>query len=342
MGSSRNLHGHPDGAAFAVALTEAAATHYGTPFVAFVEALIRDRATSAGDDQAASRSPSFPASWTASPSPSGQVRRVAARFGLVAVAGELATAEGITGWPEGAAHAAAARCFADWLKARGGPVSAEERELLTQVRYFFEQHGNRFRWKDRALDDHAPEVPRQAGFKDDPAEESGGVIYYAFPETFKAEIVQGYDPTDAARVLLRRGLLLPDSEGRPTQKVRLPGHKNPVRVYVLTSRQLEARLMDLDRLNRIFARTRPDARAIPARTAGAAPGGACGPAPGNPMADPPDWQEAREERAAIMEHDGGLTRADAEAAAARLHPDRTPDPATCYGFTLRGAANRGR
>ncbi len=32
--------------------------------------------------------------------PSGQVRRVAARFGLVAVAGELATEYGITGWPK--------------------------------------------------------------------------------------------------------------------------------------------------------------------------------------------------------------------------------------------------
>ena len=54
------------------------------------------------------------------------------------------------------------------------------------------------------------------------------------------------------------------------------------------------------------------------------------------MADPPDWQEARDERAAIMELDGGLTRADAEAAAARLHPDQwTPDPGgDLYGFTL--------
>ncbi|MBK5937697.1 hypothetical protein [Halochromatium roseum] len=38
--------------------------------------------------------------------------------------------------------------------------------------------------------------------------------------------------------------------------------------------------------------------------------------------------EAREERAAIMEYDGGLSRVEAEAAAARLHPDPIAEPAT--------------
>jgi hypothetical protein len=126
------------------------------------------------------------------------------------------------------------------MKARGGPVSAEERELLIQVRLWFEQHGNRFRWKDRALDDHAPEVPRQCGFKDDPSDEAGGIVFFCYRETFKAEVLAGYDPTDAARVLMRRGLLLGDAEGNATQKVRLPGHRNPTRVYVTTSDLLRA------------------------------------------------------------------------------------------------------
>ena len=37
---------------------------------------------------------------------SGQVERVAARFALVAVAGELATSASLTGWPEGEAERA--------------------------------------------------------------------------------------------------------------------------------------------------------------------------------------------------------------------------------------------
>ena len=41
----------------------------------------------------------------------GQLRRVAQRFGLVAAAGELATRYGITGWKRGAAIVAAETCF---------------------------------------------------------------------------------------------------------------------------------------------------------------------------------------------------------------------------------------
>ncbi len=174
LGVFEALHGHPDGAAFAGALSRAAATYYGTAFVAFVEALVH-----AGPDLARTvmgLQDAFVGSVLGGiKSPSGQVRRVAARFGLVAVAGEMATNEGITGWAPGAANAAAARCFADWLEAREGAGSAEHRDLLRQVRLFFEQHGNRFRWKNRAMDDHAPEVPKACGFKEEG--EGGGIVY---------------------------------------------------------------------------------------------------------------------------------------------------------------------
>jgi len=63
--------------------------------------------------------------------------------------------------------------------------------------------------------------------------------------------------------------------------------------------------MDLQALRRVFAR---------------APGA-------EPEAPAPiSNHEAREERAAIMEFDGDLSRADAEAEAARLHPDPNGAP----------------
>ena len=71
----------------------------------------------------------------------GQVLRVAQRFGLVAVAGELATHYGLTGWPEGEATLAASRCFNVWLDSFGGTGNREDRALLAQVRGFFETHG---------------------------------------------------------------------------------------------------------------------------------------------------------------------------------------------------------
>jgi putative DNA primase/helicase len=48
-----------------------------------------------------------------------QVGRVAKRFALVGAAGELATDMGLTGWKEGEATRAAAKCFVAWLNARG-------------------------------------------------------------------------------------------------------------------------------------------------------------------------------------------------------------------------------
>lgn len=234
FGVFEDLHGFPDGAAFSLALTDAAAAYFGTPLVAFLEATIRQRAELPAAIRM-HRDAFVSRVLTGIANPSGQVRRVAARFGLVAVAGELATGEGITGWSPGTAFDAAARCFGDWLAARGGAVPAEERDLVGQVRHWFERHANRFRWRARALDDHAPEVPHQAGFKDMTPDGTGGIVFYAFAETFAREIVEGYSASDAARVLARRGLLKPGGDGRPSQKVRLPGFAKPVRVYVFTS-----------------------------------------------------------------------------------------------------------
>jgi uncharacterized protein (DUF927 family) len=231
LGIFENLHGFENGALFATALTDAAALSYGTPLIAFVEALIRHRAELPATIKKLQHQ-FVTEVLTGIENPAGQVRRVAARFGLVAVGGELATSEGITGWEPGEAIQAAARCFKDWMAARGGSVPAEERDLLSQVRYFFEAHANRFRWKDRVLDDHAPEVPHQAGFKDTPHGKENGIVYLAFPETFKREICEGYDAKDAARVLVRHGILKPSGDKRPSRNERLPGYKNPQRVFV--------------------------------------------------------------------------------------------------------------
>jgi len=231
LGVFEELHGYPDGGALALALTDAAATFYGAPFVAFVEALIRHRAELPAVLKTA-RDGFVSEALAGLGAPSGQVRRVAARFALVAAAGELATDENLTGWPPGAAKAAALRCFRDWVAAQGGAGPSGERDLIAQVRYWIEAHANRFRWRTRGLDDHAPEVPRAAGFKEE--NPAGGITFWCFPETFKREAIEGHDPTEAARVLIRARMLKPAADGRPTQKVRLPGFRDPTRVYVFT------------------------------------------------------------------------------------------------------------
>lgn len=232
------LHGHANGAAFADALTAAAADCYGAPFVAFVEFLIRERAHLPGIIQGLRTE--FAADALKGLEPVGQVRRVAARFALVAVGGELATHAGVTGWPEGAACEAALTCFEAWLRDRGGAGSAEEKALLEQVRHFFAMHGeSRFTPWDRALEptaeDRTPRTSNRAGFVQKFYEGGEPALrWYVFPAVFKAEIAAGFEPREAAELLARHGLLIRDKDNRTTQKPRLPGFAKTTRVFVFS------------------------------------------------------------------------------------------------------------
>ena len=137
--------------------------------------------------------------------------------------------KGITGWPEGAAHEAAERCF---QRLAQGPGRGESRRrsgsLLAQVRLFFEQHSNRFRWKDRAFDDRTPPRWRSKRVGRTPPRASWGASSTTpFRETFRAEIVAGFDPTDAARVLARRDCCNPAKTGGRVKRSASRGIATP-------------------------------------------------------------------------------------------------------------------
>ena len=160
---------------------------------------------------------------------SGQVLRVAQRFGLIATAGELATHYGLTGWPSGESIKAAAACFNNWVENFGGATNREERALLDQVRAFFEQHGS-----SRFQTNESDYVSNRAGFK----RQQGTGQYLVFTETFKKEICVGYDSKWAQRVLIDAGWIEPSNETpqRAQQKVPLPGMPGSKRVYVFTNK----------------------------------------------------------------------------------------------------------
>jgi putative DNA primase/helicase len=220
------------GAAFANYLTEAVRQVHGVVFEAFISALIRRRAGLPAEIR--HRRVHFVAeSLRGLERLSGEIERVAGRFGLVAVAGELATEEGLTGWMPGEATRGCLRCFRDWLQARGGVIPAGERDLLRQVRFFFERHQNRFRWKDRLLDDHAPEVPMAAGVKLSQEGSPNSLEYWVFTETMRQEICAGYALREATEVLVKHRILVPDTAGKNSQTKRVPGFEKPQRVYVI-------------------------------------------------------------------------------------------------------------
>ncbi|MFI5364361.1 MAG: DUF927 domain-containing protein [Candidatus Binatia bacterium] len=235
LGLFEDVHEFPSAEAFARHLCDASARLYG---VAVREYLARLTADLAGLSDALTEARRR---WVSAHCPSeadGQVQRVAARFGLVAAAGELASTMNILPWGDCEASDAASRCFSAWLDGRGGTGPAETAAGLAQVRQFFEVHAeSRFsRWDGRGeidADSGRPTINR-AGFRR--SDGDGGSEFFVFPQVFKSELCKGYDATALAKELVKRGLLVPDSDGKPQKRHHLPGSgKRKPRVYHFTS-----------------------------------------------------------------------------------------------------------
>ncbi len=231
MGAFENTHGVDSPAAFARALKEAASTNYGEVGLEWLRFVVKDRAELFGLVNDGCRQfveTNVPAGS------SGQVLRVARRFGLVAVAGELATYYGLTGWAKHEASEALGKCFASWLAAFGS-ADREEHSLIAQVRGFLEKHGTS-RFENKEGHDPLRSIINRAGFFD--TESNGVRRYYVLPEAFKQELCANFEPKWAAGVLLARGYLQSGGDGRPTDKPRLPG-LGATRCYVITPKLWE-------------------------------------------------------------------------------------------------------
>jgi uncharacterized protein (DUF927 family) len=225
MGAFEVLHDQPSPAALALAVKDAAIRNHGTAGIAWLRCIVAERATL--PDTIEDGVKGF-IDAAVSDNPAGQVLRVARRFALVAVSGELATHYGLAGWATGEATCAAHKCFSAWLDAFGGTGNREERNILSQVRAFFEAHGAS-RFEDiRASGDQR--IINRAGFYRSGS--NGKREFLVLPEAFKRELCQGYDVKRVTAVLLKAGWLAPGEGSRPTQKPRIPS-MGPTRCYVL-------------------------------------------------------------------------------------------------------------
>ena len=168
----------------------------------------------------------------------GQVKRVAKAFATVAASGALASEMGITGWGDATAAIKAAKvCFEGWIKTRGGMGSQEENQVLKQIKYFLEQHGEaRFTpWNVDAK--HAGTIYR-AGFRHDNGD------YYVLPETFNKHFCDGFDRDFVIEVLKKHSFLVCAKNGSPTVTPKIPangsaGSPKTTRCYHIQSKILE-------------------------------------------------------------------------------------------------------
>ncbi|MNR87057.1 hypothetical protein D3C72_179180 [compost metagenome] len=174
FGLYEDLHGAESGDAFARQLNEATTRYYGTPIRAYLAWLVdnRETATNVVKDV---RSRFVEAH--VSGKVSGEVSRVAGRFGLVAAGGELARIAGVVPWAEGEAERAASICFNAWLSQRPGDGASDVVQAIGKIRDFVARNLGRFQYISSEAS-----VPNCAGYRD---EKDGVMSFYFIPSTLR-------------------------------------------------------------------------------------------------------------------------------------------------------------
>lgn len=136
FGAWDELHGFASGVALSDHLKRATKAHHGLVGRAYLERLTRDTANFTALLDEYKNLPEFTME-----DGEGQERRAATRFALLAMAGELATEYGLTGWSQGDAINAAKTCLTLWRDARG-KGNDEHKSILGAINSFIDKHGD--------------------------------------------------------------------------------------------------------------------------------------------------------------------------------------------------------
>ncbi|WP_050009376.1 DUF927 domain-containing protein [Candidatus Glomeribacter gigasporarum] len=215
-GLFENLHGCASGAAFSQRLQANACRYYGTAIRAFLATLTQPSDQPTAREQIKALTQAFLDEHLPQDA-EGSIHRVCERFALIAAGGELASRYSVTGWPEQVAYRAAASCWQAWWTQQQNTETGAHAQILTQVRRFFEQKGER-KFADWEADN--PKMEHAAGFR---RTENGQCLYYVLPSVFKQEVCAGLDVRLATQVLLDVGWLHPGPHEEPYRRERLPG-----------------------------------------------------------------------------------------------------------------------
>ena len=228
-GAFDDCHGL-DGAGFHRLMTGAVGEHYGHLGPAFVEKL------TAGNDRDGLLE-AFAKVRAHFQSDSAQAGRVADRFAVVALAGEMAIAYGLLPWPVGTSLKDSLLLYREWLE-RVGSGSAEDRQILASLARFIERHGD-----SRFSDVHASEADSRIRDRAGYWEDEPGRRLYLFNTSGLQEAAHGFGlarivtALDTAGAIAKRDI--EKDRTRNTKKYRLPGGGSPKGLYVIDPERLE-------------------------------------------------------------------------------------------------------
>lgn len=218
------LHGM-DGESFHRMLTLACTNHYGHTGVMMVTHLLKQ-----------AKKEWFVAAFVeqrkAFDTESAQAGRVADRFAVMALAGELAIGYGILPWPVGAAQAACKLLFNEWLL-RVGDGNTEDRQISKAIADFIAVHGDS-RFSDIDSKYASTHINNRAGYY----LINGDKRFYLFNTPALREAAQGYSQERILRTLETSHALMMASEGRRQKQYRLHGGGH-ARFFVIDPDKLE-------------------------------------------------------------------------------------------------------
>ncbi|XBT44592.1 DUF927 domain-containing protein [Pseudomonas viridiflava] len=215
------LHGL-EGADFHRQLTVAVGANHGHIGPAFVEKLL------ASDDRPGLLE-DFAGIRAQFVEDNAQAGRVADRFAVIALAGEMAIAYDLLPWTPGTALADCQLLYGEWLSRVGGG-NAEDRQILAGIVDFIDKHGSS-RFSD--VEDQTPDtkVFNRAGYW----EVVGAKRLYLFNKSALTEAAHGHGLARVVKALEGAGALAKhdtDRDSRKTKKYRLPAGGS-ARLYVI-------------------------------------------------------------------------------------------------------------
>lgn len=223
-----DLCGMESGAALTDAIKRAAKQHCGLAGREFLERLTRDQRDWCAYLERIKALPEFTIA-----DGEGQAKRVAGRFALVAMAGEIATEYGITRWGQGTATNAAANVMSAWFSTCGGAGNNEHRQILEKVAAFIERHGDG-RFSNAKIEVETSIRDRAGWWRDE-----DGQRIYLFTADGMREALKGFDFKRALDDLQHAGALpVPQKNGERAKAERISGRL--VKVYAINAEKLGA------------------------------------------------------------------------------------------------------